>query len=78
MLRSLMFYRVNFSDSIACAEGAPDCGETTEVIRKDNDKAAVFSYKELLPTASPRDSLLDYATSSGAVAQWLELGTHNP
>lgn len=40
--------------------------------------AVVFPYGTSRGSASASDSLLQSAASSGAVAQWLELGTHNP
>jgi len=44
----------------------------------DEGVNATILYSELQASATPCESVLQFAGSLGAVAQWLELGTHNP
>ncbi len=68
----------HISDASRCADIAKACDETKN---HGNDRPAGimrFPYNELPPAATPCESVLQFADSLGAVAQWLELGTHNP
>jgi hypothetical protein len=54
------------------------CYEIGEAIDGDSVENATILYSELQPSATACESVLQFADSQGAVAQWLELGTHNP
>jgi hypothetical protein len=43
-----------------------------------SNNTATIPYNELPPSAAGCEGVLQFAGSLGAVAQWLELGTHNP
>lgn len=61
-----------------CVDGASECSENDGAVDEGEAEKAVIAYKELQPSATACESVLQFADSLGAVAQWLELGTHNP
>lgn len=61
-----------------CVDGASECDENIGAVDGDDGENATILYSELQPAATPCESVLQFAGSQGAVAQWLELGTHNP
>lgn len=61
-----------------CVDVASECDENGGVTGGDDGENATILYSELQPSATPCESVLQFAGSLGAVAQWLELGTHNP
>ena len=65
-------------DASRCADNARACDETKDQGNNEGAKIMRFPYSELQPSATPCESVLQFADSLGAVAQWLELGTHNP
>gem|GEM_PF-2300337 len=61
-----------------CVDIASGCDEIDAVSNGPEDDNATIPYNELQPPAPGCESVLQFAGSLGAVAQWLELGTHNP
>lgn len=66
------------SDASPCVGIAGICESADEPERPAAGETVAFPYKELPPAATGCESLLQSADTFGAVAQWLELGTHNP
>ena len=57
---------------------ASGCDENGGAVDGGDGENATILYSELQASATPCESVLQFAGSLGAVAQWLELGTHNP
>ena len=68
----------NASTASRCVDIASGCDENGGAVDGGDGENATILYSELQPSATPCESVLQFAGSLGAVAQWLELGTHNP
>jgi len=66
------------SAALARVDHARVCDETGAAGSEPERKIVRLPYREPQHPADVCESLLQSAGSSGAVAQWLELGTHNP
>ncbi len=68
----------HISTASRCVDVASQCDGPRDSAELPAVETVRFPYTELRPTAAGCESLLQSADTFGAVAQWLELGTHNP
>lgn len=68
----------NISSASRCVDIASGCDENGGAVEDGEGENSMILYNELQASATACESVLQFPGSQGAVAQWLELGTHNP